>query len=449
MKRSVRASISLLLILLGSLGGSLAACDGGEDGAAGAGGAGGEGGQGGAGGDTTTTGTGVTEAPNRFFLRIEDGPPPPIVLELDKQKALEVFGEEAARQITLLDVDSTALLNNVLTRIQNACGTGWQADAQNPNHNCNATPLGQSFGPGWQTSPEFAMVRLLSMTPANSDVTGTSLEDFEALINGNPGTFAFTFADVLAESLGIPKTSPFIPLDNLVLVLQQQLMGTHPAIANPTGNLPITMYDALLDMTPLADKLGPTGDHPGVLVPDDPSFTTRSDALLPDFQMRVVAESNLRWVSGVDLSEGAGDMFLRRGDAALSFDFTDPDRLQIQGIAETPTVDMRFSLRESPELVPSCTQLPECKGNYPDSPVGTDTLWTLPRWLLEPIVGRAGFITYGSRAFSDCYLLFGGVCQTGVDIGQNGDPLGWAVFTNNISFNGQPPLQVPAPQFLW
>lgn len=445
-RSSVRATLPLLLLLLGGL----SACGGAEDGAGGAGGDGGAGGTGGAGGGTTTsTGTGMLQGPPRYFLRVEDGPPPPITLELDKQKALEVFGEDAARQITLLDVDSTDMLLNVLERIQNACGTGWQADAPDPNHDCDATLLGQSFGPSWQTTPEFAMVRLLGMTPANANVTGTSLADFKELIDGNPGTFAFSFGDVLADTLGISRTSPFIPLQNLVTALQQQLMGTHPAINNPAGTLPITMYDALLDMTPLSTKLGPAGDHPGVLVPDDPSFTTKSDALQPDFRMRVVAESNLRWVSGVDLSEGAGDMFLREGVAELAFDFNDPERLQIQGIAPSPTVDMRFSLRELQGVVPSCSTVAECKGNYPSTPVGNGTVWTLAPWLLEPIVAGSGLLTYGNRTFSACYLTFNNQCQTGVFIGQNGDPAGWTVFINTIQFGGQPPLAVPEPQFLW
>jgi hypothetical protein len=444
---------------------AIAACDGGDG--AGTGGGGGAAGSGGTGG-APTTGAGSLDEPNRFFLRIEDAPLPPIVLELDKQKGLEVFGADAARQIKLLDVDSTALLTNALTSIQNACGTAWQSNDPNPMHDCSATPLGQSFGSNWQTTPEFAMVRLLSMTPANANAIGTSLEEFQQLIQQNyPGMFSKSFGEILAESVGIdtdpmPGTMPVpvppvIPMSMLVQAVQRQLLGSHPAINDPSGTMSITMYDALLDMAPLATRLGPVGappwdgpgEHPGVLVPDDGSFTTKSDALLPNFKMRVVAESNLRWVSGVDLSDGAGDMFLQEGAAALSFDFNDPQKLQIEGLADSPTMDMRFSLRELPGVVPSCTDVPSCKANHPDTPVGAGTVWTLPPWLLEPIVGRAGLLTYGNRTFSQCYLIFNG-CQVGVDIGQNGDPAGWAVFTANLAI-GDPPTQIdaPDPQFLW
>jgi hypothetical protein len=444
-RRPLHQSLHAPLLLVAAL----AACDdgGGSGGGAGEGGGGSDPGAGGGGGAAP-----VIEKPNRFRLRLDDAEVPDVVLELDKAKALEVFGEDGARQITILNVDSTELLRNAVTQIQNACGTSWQLDNPNPNHNCLRTPLGQSFGASWQTSPEFALVRLLSMTPANANVTGTSLADFKRLIDGNPTTFRFTFGDVLAESLGIPRTAPFVPTPQLIQSLQQQLIATHPAISDPQGvRLPVSLYEALLDLTPLAQKLGPAGEHPGVLVPDDATFTTRSNVLLPDFRMRVVAQSALRRVSGIDLSTGGGDLFVRVGDAPLRFDFDDPQRLQITGIAPNPTVDMRFSMRElGGSRVPSCTVAldPGCKGNSPTSPVGTGTIWTVSPFLLEPIVTKAAYLTYGTREFTRCYFEFGG-CQTGVDIGQSGDPLGWTVFTNRITFSGQPPLATPEPQFLW
>ena len=452
MMHSTLAGASALLLLA-----SLSACgdDGATGGSGGAGGGTGAGGNGAAGGDDTTSSGAGPDPDAPFYLRVNDGAPPPVVLDLDKQKALEVFGEDAARDILLLDVDSTPLLTNVLDAIQNACGTSWQADSATPGHDCALTALGQSFGPSWQTTPEFAMVRLLSMTPANADVTGTSLEDFANLIEQNPQTFAFKFADVLAESLGIAKTAPFVPTPELVLALQRQLLGTHPEIANLEGTMHVTMYDALKDMTPLAEKLGPVGaapwdgpgEHPGVLVPDDATFTTTSDALLSNFKMRVVADSNLRWVSGIDLSTGAGDMYLREGDAVLTFDFNDPQKLQITGINDNPTVDMRFQLRELTGVVPSCTDVPACKSNYPPpmgNPVGSGTVWTQEPWLLEPIVGGAALFTYGTRVFSKCYLTLNPNCLVGVDIGTGGNPPGWTVFTNSVGG-----VSVPPPQFLW
>ncbi|WP_437287051.1 hypothetical protein [Sorangium sp. So ce406] len=441
------------LLLLAALA-TLAACgDGGGGGGSGAAGGGG-GGEDGAGGSP------VIEEPNRFRMRIDDAETPAVVLQLDRQKALQVFGEDGAKQITVLDVDTTGLLRSALEKIQDACGPSWRDDRTDPQHNCMLTDLGRTFPEPWQTSPEFALVRLLSMTPANANVTGTSLEGLQRIFKQNPDTFQFDFADVLADSITLDlavqpaptatrtnRTAPFVPIDKLILALQQQLLATHPAISDPGGvRMPITLYEAMHDLESLDEKLGPAGAHPGVLRRDDESFTTKSDVIQPDFSMRVVAESGLRRVSGLDLSRGGGDMFLREGDAPLRFDFNDEEKLQITGIAQNPTVDMRIELRELPSRVPACIETPACKANHPDMSVGTDTVWTVPPFLLESIVGTAAYLTYGERVpFVGCYFQLDG-CQVGVNIGQDGDPPGWSVFSANI---GSTPPKVPAPQFLW
>ncbi|WP_437674616.1 hypothetical protein [Sorangium sp. So ce131] len=440
-----RGLVPLLLLA------ALAAC-GDDGGQGGAGGAGGEGGQGGG---------PVIEEPNRFRMRIDDAEIPSVQIKLNKQTAMQVFGEEGAKRITALEVDTTGLLRNALEQIRDACGPSWNHDDPDPQHDCALTPLGQSFGPEWRTSPAFALVRLLGMTPANANVTGTSLEGLQQIFEENPGTFAFDFADVLADSITLDlaeqppptatrdnRTAPVVPLDKLILALQQQLLATHPAISDPDGvTLSVSLYEALHDLQPLSERLGRSDDHPGVLVRDDDTFTTKSDVLLPDFEMKVIAESGLRRVAGVDLSKGAGDMFLREGEAPLRFDFEDAEKLQISGIAPMPTIDIRISLGELPTTVPPCTETPACKANSPDMPVGANTVWTTPPFSLEHIVGKAAYLTYGERApFTGCYFRLGGMCKVGVTIGQGGDPRGWTVFTGNIS---DPPPPIPDPQFFW
>jgi hypothetical protein len=177
--------------------------------------------------------------------------------------------------------------------------------------------------------------------------------------------------------------------------------------------------------------------------------------------MRVVAESNLRWVSGVDLSHGAGDMFLQEGNAALQFDFNDPQRLEITGIALSPTMDMRIAIQEHPSAVPSCTDPvgapnPACKSNYPP-PMGNPvpgSVWTVEPWVLEHIIARAGLHRYGNRVFPvpadpdpiQCYFTFNMQCNLGTTIGKGGDPPGWMEFVHSGFFQD---IDVPDPQFLW
>ena len=421
----------------------------------------------------------------RYFLRIDDSPVPPVRLEMDKAKVLEVFGIEAAQKIKLLDVETTKLLGNVLVQIQNACGDTWD-DAKwvpdsgdkdkdgdklelivkpPPPANCAAgNELGKSFGAAWKTSPEYAMVRLLSMTPGTVDVDGTSLQTTKEYLAVNPKV-PFTLEGLLADSLGITISSGFIPLDQLTIALQQTLIASHPASTridpndpdspgDPAGKLPVTLYDAIMDMQPLAAKFSKSGDHPGILLPDDADFTTHSDALTPAFQMKAIADSNLRLVEGIDLSQGAGSMFISTAAAPLAFDFLDPEKVQMLGIADAPTVDMRMSISELPTYVASCETKDECKGNYPDTPVGNDHVWTTPAWSLERIIGTAGYLTYAERAYETC--LINGLpppkCDAGVWIGPNkiaakppsgtGGPVGWTQF-KVLDYS------VPGAQFLW
>ncbi|MCY1062923.1 hypothetical protein [Nannocystis sp. SCPEA4] len=415
--------------------------------------------------DTEAPTTGEPAAPqvptNRYFLRIDDTPPPPVVLEMDKAKALEIFGETAAKDIKLIDVDSTALLDNVLAQIQGSCGDGWMVNNSDPQADCGLTDLGQTYGAEWERSPQYRMVALLTMTPANANVRGTSLSDFEQLFVKNANLFQVGFAEVLAGSLFCEGsvveqaacannppaellTRPFIPTELLGATLKRTLLASHPNIANDQGTLPITLYDALMDMQPLSEKLGPVGDHPGLLVPDDADFTTHSDALTPAFKMTATADSNLRRVDGIDASAGAGEMFLSLSAAPVAFDFNDPAKVKIEGIAAAPTVDMRMAIAELPVKIPACDDgLATCGDNKPDSPVGADYVWSQAPWSFEYIVATAAYSAYSERTFDHCYVNFD-PCLAQVSIGGGTDPGGWSVFLTDFMS-----VKVPPPQFLW
>lgn len=449
--------------------------------------------------DTPTTGntdTGVpSEGEARYFLRIDDTPVPPVKLEMNRAKVLEVFGEPATKKIKLLDVDSKPLLQEVLARIQSSCGTAWDDyDAGIPNnklpvdpkHDCSLTELGKTFGPGWKTSPQFQMVRLLTMTARNARVGGTVMNDMEKLFGANQNNFGeFSFQDVLAASLFCPykdgedamtctdklmssdpaeaaqekilHVRPFISTEILAETLKTTLMQSHPNIANPDGKLPVTLYDALHDMKPLADKFGPTDDHPGLLMHDDADndgvdeFTTYSDALTSGFKMVAIAESNLRLVDGIDASVGAGSMFVSIAEAPLAFDFMDEDKVQLLGIAPNPIVDMRMRIAELDGNVPSCDgtkgdAITACKTNLPEMPLGGDKyIWGKPLWSLERIIAQAAYTSFKDRIYTRCFVNFDAqTCLTDAKIGVNGDPKGWTVFFTELDTPKFPP-----PQFFW
>ena len=85
---------------------------------------------------------------------------------MSRDEVKDLFGAEAD-SIQLLSLDPSPLLQGTIEALRNACGTDWQLDDPDPNHDCSQTALGQSFNGGdWQNSAEFSMVRILTMTPA-------------------------------------------------------------------------------------------------------------------------------------------------------------------------------------------------------------------------------------------------------------------------------------------
>jgi hypothetical protein len=396
---------------------------------------------------------------DEFVLRLNDDPIPPLVLEMNKAESAELFGD-TAREIQLIEVDSKALLENTLNQIKDACGSAWKNDDPDPHHDCSLTPLGQSFkGPDgtWQSSAEYSLLRILTMTPANCDVTGTSIEglsDLAFAIDGdqcegqNGGDC--DFGGMLADTLGIARTEEFITTSELVLSLQQRLLATHPAIGGDGTKLPVNLEDALKDLTTLSTKLGPMSGHPGILAEGFESF---SEVLTPEFKMRVEATSNLRLLDGVDLSVGKDYMSTvvdNTGpsyDDVLEFDFLDPAKFTITGVTENPTVDMRFAVREHDSFINSCAGADECKMNLPEFEADVKAMWpgsawAIDKWLLESIVVAGGRFKYMNRQFQKCYEVFNS-CTFGAEI-TVGPPFGWTVF--DVLFDlGNP----PSDQYVW
>lgn len=379
-------------------------------------------------------------------LSLHDGDPKPQVnLTLDRVGVGQIIGESIQKDTKLLDLDPQQLLVNSLGQIKAACGTSWQADSPDPKHDCSLTPLGQSFqGPdgSWKSSAEYSLVRLLTMTPANVVVSGTSIAGLQNIADGAILGIKIGggFNQVLAETLGIPRTQEIVPTESVAKALQVQWMASHPALS-PSGNIPVSLYDAMNDLAPLGDLLGPAGGHPGVV---DPSSPVKSTIFGPDFKMIVNATSNLRWRDGVVLAKGKDYIaVVPAGGDVLSFDFESKAGFDVQGLTPAPTVDLRMKILENPAFVPSCNGDGACKGNLPGKPVGNGFVWSLPSWQLERIVGFSAYAAYQSRTYYDCLIDLLG-CKASVAVGQGADPPGWTKF--DVLFNlGNPPKD----QYLW
>ena len=241
--------------------------------------------------ETPTTGEPDAFGPDaEYLLRLNDKPADPLQLNMNKAEVAELFGA-AARDIKLIDVESATLLSSTLEEIKTACGVAWREDDPDPQHNCDLTALGQTFkgwDNTWKTSPEYSLVRILTMTPANSRVVGTSIAGMQGLADALK--IGGGFAQILSESLGIGRTEEFITTPHLVTALQQRLLATHPAIGGDGTTIPVNLEDALKDLATLTDKLGPVGDHPGILAPGFQSF---SEVLTPEFKMFAQADGLL------------------------------------------------------------------------------------------------------------------------------------------------------------
>ncbi|MEM7674810.1 MAG: hypothetical protein AAF449_02275, partial [Myxococcota bacterium] len=327
----------------------------------------------------------------RIPLFLRDGQPvSDIVLDLNRAGVNEVIDPSIQRDLKLLDLDSRPLLQGVLDQIKGACGNDWRRDDPDPNHDCDLTALGRTFGAssgGWRLSPEYSLVRLLTLTPANVVVEGTSiaglqgLADFLRLGGG--------FRQILADTLGIARTDEIVSTQNLAEALRTGLVAPHPA-TGPDGSLPITLYDAMNDLTPLRETFGPVGGHPGVL---DPASRPRGVVFTPDFRLLLTATSNLRWLDGVDMGRGKEYISVvvdttgpTRNDV-LEFDFVDPARFAIEGLAASPTVDLRISVDENPAFVASCSGSNQCQSNLPTTPL-PGFIWQTPTWEVEHVITR-------------------------------------------------------------
>lgn len=374
-----------------------------------------------------------------YTLRLDDSPPPPLRLEMNRDEVAELFGPRA-RDITLLEIDPTPMLSNALLKVRDSCGTAWQQDDPDPHHDCSLTPLGQTYqgqDGTWKTSAEYAMVRLLTMTPANVSVEGTTSEGLAELADSMPILIG-SYSKVLSDALGIPLTQTVVSNEGLVTAFRRYFVETHPA-AGSGGTLTITLEDALSDLATLSTRLGPSGGHPGII---DPGVPVYGEVFGPQFSMVAVAESNLRLCDGIDASTGKAYATTLQGTAGagLSFDFSDPARFSVQGLVEDLRIDLSIRVQETDDFVEPCVGSQACTTNLPGAPLQNTSVWAMHPWTTEVLIAAAAYEDYKDRVYSETYALG----TAAIDIGSNGNPPGWLQYDVFLDL-GNPPQD----QFLW
>ena len=404
----------------------------------------------------STDGTAEEEpATTTITLSLPAEPEGLLRLDLEREDVEALLGPIAA-DIELLSMDPDVLLYAALGMIRSACGTDWARDRANPSFDCDATALGRSFGADWAASPELAMVRLLTTTPANVDVRNTSLEGVAGAANGlNIGG---GFADILADTLERDTTDLAVGDDALVAAIREGLLATHPA-TTATGELVITLEDALTDLATLGSTLGPSGAHPGVLDPTEVPF---GRVLGEDFGMELAVESHLSVLDGIDLTGGVGGDsmggngaggpgkgYLVRvggtggagGDAPVSLSFDDPERFQIRGLVDQPVVDLRLSMVEAPTRAEACTGSDACWPNAPGNPVNPESVWGFDPWTLEALVADASRREHEGRSYRRTYWLI--LPAVTITMGDDA-PGAWTHFDVLLDIGDPPP-----DQYVW
>jgi hypothetical protein len=299
---------------------------------------------------------------------------------LNRDQLAELLPPDSAEQLVLVELDLKPIISSTLTLIRDACGSGWQD--QDVSSQCP-----KAWG-----QQEKNLFRLLTMTPTNINLEGTSFEEMKGL-----GEFLHdvglidAFQVVLAKALGIGVYDPIVPPSAIAEAMLEGVLKAHPNVG-PAGKLAVTMLDALTDMKTLAERFDAAGSHPGFL--ESVQGGTYAKVLTDGFLMHLEAVSNLHWHDGVRLgalskgylaivSDQTGPAY---GDV-LEFDFLDPSAFWITGIADAPTCDMSFKAIEKDGWVYAGTSMsPTPKGDGPG--------WSIDSWLLERVVLDAAYIFY-------------------------------------------------------
>lgn len=356
--------------------------------------------------------------------------PSPVSIVLDKTKLNSVLNATEQQQLVLRNVDPAPAISTTLATLVNQCGTGWQLDNPSPNYDCSATGW-VGFGGDWHTSGEYNLVKLLTLTPANTSVTGTtvhSLVDVASSLGIGGGA-----QQMISDVLGIARTAVLTKQADFVTTFISNVVATHPNA--PAGTLPLRFYDAMNDMGPWGTRFGPiSGGHPGIM---DPAVPASAQVLGAAFSITAGGTSNVRAHQGVVLGPASASA----GTLAAIVDSTGPTyndpaelaldaaSLVVSTLPGTATVTPRFQVKEQPSYISACTaSSASCAAGSP--------VWGLPAWSLERVVTTVAKSRWMTAAnYDKCYVL----CAAEVTMGYNGDPAGWMQFYTTFGIGSPPP----------
>lgn len=345
------------------------------------------------------------------------------ILRLSRSALEELLDEDAQKELMLAEIEIEPFLIEALNAIRNPVASGVDTS---------------DWGPA-----QFNFFNLLNLSVDSASLEGSSLGPLADLAYA----IGLPTARVLAEVLDVEVTEPALTTDLIVETLLNNLVLTHPnAVTNSDGApvLRISLYDALNNLEPLADRFGPVPSigHPGII-----GGAIYAEIFEPGFLLSANATSNLIQHEGVDASASSKSyVFLLEGDQVLELDVFDDDTFSVVGLVDEPLVDITIALSESPKFEEVGDQ--RNVGPIPGRPGffrGNSEIWDLDPWVLEYIVADIvlnRFIdTYADDNFQATYRFSAGSIEDAAVISWD---KGWLVMETAGNL-GNP----PEPQYAW
>lgn len=287
------------------------------------------------------------------------------------------------------------------------------------------------------------MRRLVLMTPDNAELEGTNLEELIAL----SASIGIPPAKCLADLVDKSVTDPVIPIETVADVMLRNVVATHPNAQRrrgkvddehpdgwydvAPGHIPLTLADVITNFEDMAERFGPTEDHPGFVLEAHGVSVVESE-----FAMTSKVNANALPFKGVDLTVAdVASVNSVGGQIESIHDFSDPDWMQLTGLVPTPSVELlTFGVVENDAFIAGGT-------SREPAPTGDSAGWDLPPWEFERLIlDMAMASVEDTPADCDEYDLATGVTAFTGCIDEDG----WVTLE---TFNGVG--SPPAPAYIW
>ena len=291
---------------------------------------------------------------------------------------LRAFPQSTLEQTWLLDLNLEALITTGLEQVTN-------------------TPPEQGYA---LPPPAQNLWRLLNLTPANADLSGTSLEELLAVgsaVGLPPGL-------ILGDLIGIDQNERVVPTELTAEAVLTNVISTHPntqlrrgpvTASNPEGlypvapnSIPVSLADVASNFANLAERFGPAAANPkNPEAPRHPGFIRSASGLVAaeeNFRMTVRANLNALPYKGVDANLASeASVSSTASQIETLFDFSDPDWLRLEGLAEDLALEELIMV-----IYENDTFIPGGVSREP-LPLGNSPVWATPAWQFEHLIADA------------------------------------------------------------